>query len=291
VTSVAVVIPVRDAGELLAPCLATVGREVRSNGATLVVVDDGSSDASADLARDAGAELLALPVPSGPYRARNVGWRASDADVIVFTDVRCRAEPGWLAALVDVAAMPDVAVAAGSTTILAGRSLAARTMHALQPWEGWKMVAHPFLPWAPAANLALRRDVLELLDGFLEVRSGSDVDLCWRAQLRAGRFALAQDARMSWEPRPTLAACVGQWYRYGRHHPELYRRSQTFGAELPRNRTGLAGPFVRELVGLGRAARHPRTFDVEAGLAALRLAECTGQWVGRRAMGRKVRYA
>ena len=62
-------------------------------------MDDASTDATAALATTAGARVIRLPHPGGPYEARNAGWRAAEADVVVFTDVRNRAEPGWLASL------------------------------------------------------------------------------------------------------------------------------------------------------------------------------------------------
>jgi glycosyltransferase involved in cell wall biosynthesis len=50
-----------------APCIASVIHEVRSyaNRADIVVINDGSSDGSASIARDAGAEVIDLPFNLG----------------------------------------------------------------------------------------------------------------------------------------------------------------------------------------------------------------------------------
>ena len=77
------------------------------------MVDDASTDDSAARAEQSGATVLRLATQGGPYAARNEGWRRSTAPVIVFTDVRNRAEAGWLSGLVSPLDDPRVAVAGG----------------------------------------------------------------------------------------------------------------------------------------------------------------------------------
>lgn len=54
----------------------------------VVVVDDGSTDATADIARDAGAEVLTLPgnVGKGAALDAGVAWLAGVYDVVVLLD-------------------------------------------------------------------------------------------------------------------------------------------------------------------------------------------------------------
>jgi glycosyltransferase involved in cell wall biosynthesis len=52
----------------------------------VIVVDDGSSDGSAAIAREMGAKCIQLPGNSGPSAARNRGIREADGDVIAFLD-------------------------------------------------------------------------------------------------------------------------------------------------------------------------------------------------------------
>lgn len=284
--AVCVVIPVRDGSELLGPCLDTVMPEVHGLGARLVVVDDASDDDSAAIAAGAGADVIALPRPVGPYAARNIGWRSSPADVYVFTDMRCRARPGWLGNVAGAACAPDVSVAAGISLVSEGGGLATRAMHRLQPFDTRRAQSHAFLPWASSANLAIRRDVLQALNGFKEVRSGGDVDLCWRAQLElGGRLAVVEDGLMEWVPRGTVASCMRQWYRYGRHHPELYARFAEHGAELPVGWSGPLGILARTFASLPKmiaGGSGVQELGVELTLAAVRSAEATGRWIGRR---------
>lgn len=67
---------------------------------TLLVVDNGSADATAEIARAAGAQVLIEP-EKGVGCAVDTGFRhaiAAGADRLVRTDADCLPRPGWVAA-------------------------------------------------------------------------------------------------------------------------------------------------------------------------------------------------
>jgi len=79
-----IIIPARDE----APTIASVvraAREARDAG-RVIVVDDGSADDTADVARDAGAEVIASRGEGNKALALATGVEASDADVVLFFD-------------------------------------------------------------------------------------------------------------------------------------------------------------------------------------------------------------
>lgn len=88
---VAVVIPVKNGGaylrRVLPPLLA--GTECR-----IVVVDDGSTDDTGDVARSFGAEVLRNEESMGPAGARNMGVEQTESDVVLFIDADCVPHPG-----------------------------------------------------------------------------------------------------------------------------------------------------------------------------------------------------
>jgi glycosyltransferase involved in cell wall biosynthesis len=260
--SVCVVIPVRDGGALLGPCLDAVLRE--ADGASVVVVDDGSTDGSAALARERGAQVLQRD-GGGPYRARNAGWSSTDTDLVVFTDTRCRPHPGWLSGLVRAMDDPALAVAGGDVVALSGPSAAQRYVAKWQPLAPDRGLGHPFLPFLPTCNIITRRSVLEAVEGFREIRSGGDLDFCWRVQLAGlGTVGYAPGAGVDWVPRETLAEVLRQWYRYGSAKPALWRDYHQHGL-------GVAPPlpWAKQAYWEGRAflrglRRNPlRDWDVE----------------------------
>jgi hypothetical protein len=89
-TSLSIVVPARDAAALLSrtlPALRAALERAGRGGSELIVVDDGSTDASADLARSMGARVVSTGAEAlGPAAARNLGVESASGDVVVFVD-------------------------------------------------------------------------------------------------------------------------------------------------------------------------------------------------------------
>ena len=83
--SVEVVIPAHQAEREVASCLEEL-ENAGFHSDEITVVDDGSTDATGDVARAAGVRVIVNSVARGPARARNRGVMASDADIIIFVD-------------------------------------------------------------------------------------------------------------------------------------------------------------------------------------------------------------
>ena len=83
--SVSVIIPVFNAADHLRSCLARLA-EWPAGPLELIVVDDGSTDESAEVARSFGAAVISTGGRKGPARARNLGARAARGDILFFID-------------------------------------------------------------------------------------------------------------------------------------------------------------------------------------------------------------
>jgi glycosyltransferase involved in cell wall biosynthesis len=92
---ISVVVPARDAAATLPESLAALEAQDLDAPYEVVVADAGSRDATAQLARQAGARVVAAG-PVGPGEARNAGVAAASADLLAFTDADCRPAPEWL---------------------------------------------------------------------------------------------------------------------------------------------------------------------------------------------------
>ncbi len=109
-----VVIPVCNAGGFLASCLDCLSRSTCSDY-ECIVVDDGSTDDSVEIARRHGVKVVSTGARRGPARARNLGARHASGDILFFIDADVLVYPGTLARIVaDFAGDPDLDAVIGS---------------------------------------------------------------------------------------------------------------------------------------------------------------------------------
>ena len=97
--TVSVVIPVKDDGDELARCLRALARQTR-RADEIIVVDNGSSDASARIAREAGARVLRCGEPGIPA-ASAMGYDNAASEVILRLDADCVPGEGWVQVMAD----------------------------------------------------------------------------------------------------------------------------------------------------------------------------------------------
>ncbi|WP_282944159.1 glycosyltransferase family A protein [Cellulomonas endometrii] len=92
---ITVVVPALDEAQRLPRCLASLAAQTRPPD-EVVVVDNGSADATADLAAAAGARVVHEP-RRGIWPAAATGYDAATGDVIARVDADSVLPPGWLA--------------------------------------------------------------------------------------------------------------------------------------------------------------------------------------------------
>lgn len=81
---ISIVLPARNEAASLATLLPAVLAQVP--GAEVIVIDDGSTDDTAAIARAAGARVISHPYPKGNGAAIKTGARAAQGEIIVFMD-------------------------------------------------------------------------------------------------------------------------------------------------------------------------------------------------------------
>lgn len=189
-------VPVLNGAGRVATCVSSILGQTRPPE-DVIVVDNGSTDATAARAAAAGATVVSEPV-RGVYRARNAGWSSTQADVVAFTDADCEPDPDWLERLVEPFSDPAVAAVGGDAVLGQVRTPAQRWVTLRGFLSQRANFEHAFMPFFATANAAFRRSALEKVGGFEEsFLSGGDTDLSWRVQAFAGgRLVFRPEARV-----------------------------------------------------------------------------------------------
>lgn len=220
---VAVIVAAYQAERTLPALLAALSAQDTTVPFETIVVDDGSTDATARLASEAGARVIRQP-NAGPAAARNRGWRESSARVLLFTDSDCVPRPDWVRHL--VAALDDEHEVAGGTYGIANPgSVLAEAVHAEIVWR------HARLPdeveFVGSFNLAATRTALEAVDGFDETypaASAEDNDLAYRLRDAGFRIRFARRAVVDHHHPVSLGRYLREQARHGYWRVALYRR-------------------------------------------------------------------
>jgi len=92
---ISVVVCTLNGARSLGRCLAATRQQSLGEHLQLIVVDDGSTDDSADVAASYGAEVIRHEVNRGLAAARNTGIAAARAPIVATLDDDCEPEPEW----------------------------------------------------------------------------------------------------------------------------------------------------------------------------------------------------
>ncbi len=160
---VSVVIPARNDATMLATCLEALARQSGlpdSVDVEIVVVDNGSSDSTAQCAEAAGARVVTEPTPGIP-RAASAGYDAARGELIARIDADSICPPGWLAHAVAAFADDDgLSVLTGTGEFYGASELVQRVGKA---WYlggmHWSMNSYLGHPMIFGSNFVMRREV------------------------------------------------------------------------------------------------------------------------------------
>jgi mycofactocin system glycosyltransferase len=226
--TVSVVIPVKDRAEELGRCLGSLARlDYPQEKLQVIVVDDGSSDDSALVARQAGAIVL----PSGgagrgPAAARNVGASVATGEILAFIDSDCSASAAWLAELVPAFEEPDMVAVGGlvdgmCTASAVDRYEAVMSSLTLGTRERTGSGGNDTF-YLPSCNLLVRRAAFLAARGFDDsMHVGEDVDLTWRLRDAGWTIAYLPVGRVLHEHRSSVRSFMSRRFDYGTSEGQL----------------------------------------------------------------------
>ncbi len=212
---VSVVIPTYNRAQQIARAIDSV---IAQTGADceIIVVDDGSRDATGDVVRPYGDRVRYVRQDNaGPSAARNRGWRMARHDWIAFLDSDDQWKPAKLQRQMELVERTGTRVCFTDVEV----------MGALEPAEavptpgpaGKEVFAEPFeLILQPARvlyvqSMLIRRELLSRIGGFDErLRVGEDTKLVYELAFETP-FAYLDEPLVFLERSPARNGLVGDW--------------------------------------------------------------------------------
>ncbi len=191
----------------------------------VIVVDDGSTDATAAIAAEYPFRLIRTP-NRGLSSARNTGMRTASGDILAYIDDDAIPDPHWLTYLAAAFLGSDHAGVGGPNIPPAGDGFVADCVAQAPGGPIHVLLSDKKAEHIPGCNMAFRKAALEAIGGF-DARfrtAGDDVDLCWRLQERGWTLGFTGAAMVWHHRRKTVRAYWRQQVGYGRAEALLERK-------------------------------------------------------------------
>ncbi|MGC8604656.1 MAG: mycofactocin biosynthesis glycosyltransferase MftF, partial [Desulfomonilaceae bacterium] len=227
---VSVVVPVYNRAEDIGSCLESLlALDYPKSRFEIVVVDDNSSDKTANVVRNYCVKLIVLPKNLGQSAARNLGALASKGEIIAFIDSDCVARPCWLTELVPYFEDSRNILVGGYVDSYYRKTWLDRYEESNSPLNmGQKFVVGSGTRsdfYVPTCNMLVRRDAYIKVGGLDEtMRVGEDVDLCWRLKENGSRLVYVPKGRIEHKHRNRFIETFGRRFDYGASEPVLYSK-------------------------------------------------------------------
>jgi GT2 family glycosyltransferase len=212
---VTVYIPAYNAEEFLPRCIEALLRQTCLPDEVLVI-DDGSQDQTADIARRYAQVTLVQHLSNlGLGAARNTALRTAKNDVVASLDADCAPEPDWLEYLLRNLGDERTAGVGGCLVEGVRDSLADRwrSAHMPQQWGDRRLENPPFLF---GCNNVFRKAAVLACGGYDEAMrtNGEDADLCRRLRKNGWRLIYDPTARATHMRHDTIRSIMSNYWRW-----------------------------------------------------------------------------
>jgi glycosyltransferase involved in cell wall biosynthesis len=191
----------------------------------VIVVNDGSTDATPDIAREYGFRVISGR-NHGLSHARNVGLRAASGEIVAYIDDDAYPDPDWLRYLAVGFLGSAHAGIGGPNLPPPGDGLVAESVANAPGGPIHVLLSDREAEHIPGCNMAFRRKALLAIGGFdPQFRTaGDDVDVCWQLREQGLTLGFHPGAVVWHHRRNSVRTYLKQQMGYGRAEALLERK-------------------------------------------------------------------
>lgn len=221
---ISIIIPAFNEEKNIARCIDSLHRQIDvRNDCEIIVVDDGSTDTTRQIARAHGARVLEQS-NQGAAAARNFGVRNACGEIVLFMDGDCEADPNWVAAMIAPFSDPSV-VGTGGMKQTRQTGFIPRFIQTEFDYRYDQVRAHRFIDFIDSGTAAYRREIFLKNDGFdTRLADAEDVELSFRLSEQGFKMAFARDAIVYREHPTALWEYLRLKFTYAYWRSFVYRR-------------------------------------------------------------------
>lgn len=203
-----------------------VNQSIDRQNYEIIVVENGSNELE-DICKKYQVIYLSFPEANMPA-ARNAGLNLAQTNNILFTDADCVAETTWVEKMIYHLENSDGKIAGVGGKIKRYNPSTIAELYGNNLVDGQDNLNYlPILnlPYVATANAAFKKNILIEIAGFDdELRSGNDVDLCYKIGLLGYKLDICNGAVIYHENRKTAIAHYRRFYRYAFYQVLLFKK-------------------------------------------------------------------
>jgi len=222
--TLSVIVPAYNAQDTLPDLLDSLTKQI-FHDFEVIIVDDCSTDKTADLIEASPFKLIKLSLNKGPAFCRNVGAQQSHGDLIVFTDSDCTVDRQWLGKIKNYFEQNDFDALMGRLFLrpssYLGDSISALGFPAggsLGFEKVWKVDDNGYTNTLSSCNCAIRREVFDDVGGFddsFPYAGGEDTFFAYSLNIKGYKIKYCPDVIAIHEARGSLKGFIKWQFQRG----------------------------------------------------------------------------
>lgn len=220
-----VIVPAFNAASTLPRLLDSLARQSYRQDFEIIIIDDGSTDKTAEIAAAFQCKLVRMKHNRGPAHCRNYGAKIASGEFLIFTDSDCCVAPDWLERLGQHLSAHDTDSIMGRLILLPSNLLGDSISALGFPAGGsvgfdkiWKVDDRGFTTSLSTCNCAVRRKTFARLGGFDEsfpYAGGEDSLLAYNLLNNHYKIKYCPDVIVYHEARDSLTGFLRWQFKRG----------------------------------------------------------------------------